>query len=154
MAQDLVLQHRNLGSSLRFGKVTVTMDNSIRGALPGRAHAPRLTHIMRPTLIKMALIQSPNASEMANDERAGLQNAYSPQEDLILTPLEWGQRNNSQCLHSGTLTIVLSRAGSAFRWVALVHASETILYASYMSATGAHPLPLAGWRTTSILSRD
>ncbi len=59
----------------------------IQGALPGRAHAPHLTHIMMPTLINMILIQSPNTSEMANDERSGLQNALTSQEHLILTPL-------------------------------------------------------------------
>ena len=47
----------------------------IQGALPRRAHAPCLTHITRPTLINMILVQSPNASEMANDEPSGLQNA-------------------------------------------------------------------------------
>ena len=63
----------------------------VQGALPGRAHAPHLTHIMRPTVINMILIQSPNASEMANDERSGLQNAFNmSQEHLILTPLVWG----------------------------------------------------------------
>ena len=102
----------------------------------------------------MILIQSPNASEMANDERSGLQNARAPQEYRILTPLVWGKGINSAMSALWHFDHRSQQGCLAFRWRAVVHANEAILYALYMSATGAAPLPHAGWRTTSILSRD